>query len=107
MSRYERNKGILIPISSDKLTEAYAKEQIGKELYEWYDSYLDMFNEEPYEFGHHEIKGQLYKVKFEIEAGDEQVEFARVSEEKDGSIVFDTQHYNGGACWSEVVENEL
>lgn len=88
MSDYERNKGKLIPTGID--TENFSEED--------FDNLFDN--------GYVEVDGEIYKVEWEIRRGDFEG-FAEVSENEDGSIDFHTYHYNGGAHWSEVVENAL
>ena len=52
------------------------------------------------------IDGEIYSVEWEIKRG-ELYDFAYVDEHEDGSISFNTWHYNGGGHWTEVVEEAL
>lgn len=90
MSDYERNKGKLTPVYMD--TEHFTED-------DW-----DYIQEE----GFVVIEGEVYQVEWEIErATDSDMEFADVTGNDDGSIDFHTYHYNGGAYWTEVVEDAL
>lgn len=106
MSEMEHNKGKLIPFD---LTEEVAKALVeGKKEtldhetyleqveidYTWYDEDLAYLN------------GKYYKAQFEIQGG-ELYGFAEAVANEDGSIDFNTYHYNGGAHWTEVVERAL
>lgn len=88
MSDMEHNKGRLIPTGID--LELYDEDAI-EELYE-NDIVI--------------IDGEAYKVEWEIECG-ELYDFAYVDQHEDGSISFNTWHYNGAAHWTEIVENAL
>lgn len=89
MSDYERNKGKLIPIHID--TEHFTDEE-----WETYE-----------ENGFAVIDGEIYEVQWEVKQENDVPEFAQVSKNPDGTIDFHTYHYNGGAHWTEVVENAL
>ncbi|MNW02099.1 hypothetical protein D3C71_1978350 [compost metagenome] len=69
-----------------------------------------MFDEEAFEAytenGFVVIDGEIYAVEWEVQRG-ELYGFAYVDEHEDGSISFNTYHYNGGAHWTEVVERAL
>lgn len=88
MSEMEHNKGKLIPANID--TENFTEE--------------DFENLE--DNGFVLIDGEVYEVDWEVRHGDA-YGFAYVTENKDGSIDFITLHYNGGAHWTEVVEDAL
>lgn len=88
MSEMEHNKGKLIPTNID--TELF---------------YEDTF-EEYSENGFVVIDGEIYAVEWEVQRG-ELYDFAYVDHNEDGSIDFNTYHYNGGAHWTEVVERAL
>ena len=108
MSEMEHNKGKLIPFS---LTEEIAKalvEAKGESLESDYSSYLEQL-ETDYTWYDDDLvymSGGYYKVDFEIKGG-ELYGFAEAKQNEDGSIDFNTYHYNGGAHWSEVVERAL
>ncbi|MNG18263.1 hypothetical protein D3C84_1023130 [compost metagenome] len=88
MSDMEHNKGKLIPTNID--TENFTED--------------DFENLE--ENGFVVIDGEVYSVEWEIKRG-ELYDFAYVDENEDGSISFNTYHYNGAAHWTEVVESAL
>lgn len=88
MSEMEHNKGKLIPVDVD--TEHFTEED--------YEQYT--------ENGFAVIDGEIYEVEWEVRRG-ELYDFAYVTENEDSSIDFNTYHYNGGAHWTEVVENAL
>ena len=89
MSDMEWNKGKLIPVNID--LENYDEDSLEDLLHD-NDWYL--------------IDGEVYSVEWEVKGG-ELYEFSHVKENEDGSIDFNTYHYNGGGHWTEVVENAL
>ncbi len=89
MSDYERNKGKLIPVGVD--TEHFTDDE--------FDTYR--------ENGFAVISNEIYKIVWEVERFTDYVEFADVTETDNGTIYFHTLHYNGGAHWTEVVEESL
>ena len=91
MSDMEHNKGKLIPVALDN---KYL------ELDQW--ELEDVLDEQ----GLVMIDHQAYKIEWEIKRG-ELYGFAYVDQHEDGSISFNTWHYNGGAHWTEVVEEAL
>ena len=88
MSKMEYNKGKLIPVNV-KYEDCDFDE---------YDEYL--------ENGYACVNGEIYKVDWENQSEDLD-EIARASVYSDGTIDFETYHYNGGAHWTEVVEYAL
>lgn len=105
MSEMEHNKGKLVPF---KLTEEVARKLVfNKEgdyvLPDYCDTYLDQVSDDPTYYGLAVIKGKYYAVEWEVQRG-ELYDFAEAKKNADGSIDFNTWHYNGGAHWSEVVE---
>ena len=106
MSEMEHNKGKLIPFD---LTEEVAKvlvEAKNEELE--YETYLEQVESDYtwYDEDLAKIAGKWYKVEFEIQRG-ELYGFAEAEMNEDGSIDFNTYHYNGGGHWPEVVEGAL
>ena len=89
MSEYERNKGKLIPVDVD--TEHFT--------YDDFDTYI--------ENGFEVIDGQIYEVEWEIQRDTNCGDICEVVENNDGTINFHTYHYNGGAHWTELVEDAL
>ena len=88
MSEMEHNKGKLIPTGID--LELYDEDAI----------------EELEENGLVVIDGEAYQVEWEVKRG-ELYDFAYVDRHENGSITFNTYHYNGGGHWTEVVEEAL
>lgn len=88
MSSMEYNKGRLIPTGID--TEHFTEE-----------NWDDMFHE-----GFVNIDGELYSVEWIVQRG-EVPTVLNVKVHEDGSIDFETYHYNGGGHWTEVVEEAL
>ena len=101
MSCTERNKGKLTPVTIEDIKKEYPSEfkpedpdfEEGEFFYETSGKYV-------------KLKGQYYKIDWEAR-GDTDLDFADVTKQEDGSILFHTMHYNGGAYWTEVVEDEL
>jgi hypothetical protein len=89
MSDYERNKGKLIPVGVD--TENFSDED--------FEAYT--------ESGFAVIDGEVYEVQWDVERDDDAPEFADIHVNEDGSIDFHTYHYNGGAHWTEIIEDAL
>lgn len=88
MSGPERNKGRLIPTGID--TESFDDDAI--ETYE--------------ENGFVVIDREIYKVEWDVKSSNYEY-FADVKVDERGVIHFHTLHHNGGANWTEVVENSL
>lgn len=89
MSEMERNKGKLIPVDVD--TEHFTEED--------YETYQ--------ENGFVVIDNQIYEVEWETQRDTDCYDFADVIENDDGTINFHTYHYNGGAHWTELIEDAL
>lgn len=111
MSRTEINKGTLIPLER-KVDEDFAKEMCSKEEPNLigYDTWLEMF-EDDYDYYYNgliKINGEYYTVEWEIKGADpDDPDFSFTKINSDGTINFHTCHYNGGASFSEVVEDDL
>lgn len=109
MSDMEHNKGKLVPFD---LTEEVAKtlvEARGEELdLDTYETYVEQVGDDSdrYDESLCQINDKWYKVEFEIERG-ELYWFAEAKENEDGTVDFNTYHYNGGGHWTEVVEEAL
>jgi hypothetical protein len=104
----EHNKGKLIPFEMNEEVAKALVEAKGETLDEDYDSYLEQVKDDCTWFDEDlcEINSKWYKVDFEIRRG-ELYGFAEAKTNEDGSIDFNTYHYNGGAYWTEVVEGAL
>lgn len=85
MSEMEYNKGKLIPTGMG--TENFTDE-------DW---------DNLYDEGLVEIDGEVYSVEWIVKRG-EIPSCLNVNCNEDGSIDFETYHYNGGGHWSEVVQ---
>lgn len=112
MSEMEYNKGTLIP--SDLTLEDLAKKYVPDEKYfpqEVYSSRVEMLMDDWGYYLDDEgillIKGKPYTVKYEIEGQEWLEELANIEQEPDGSIKFETYHYNGGGNLEEVIESKL
>tara|TARA_R110000744_G_C19371770_1_gene563195 strand:- start:54542 stop:54874 length:333 start_codon:yes stop_codon:yes gene_type:complete len=108
MSNYEHNKGKLTPFN---LTEEVAEQLVearGESFDDFYETYVEQVGDDPswYDEKLVEVNGSWYKVEFEIERGDIDG-FAEAKLNQDGTIDFNTYHYNGGGHWTEVVEGAL
>ena len=89
MSEYEHNKGKLIPVDVD--TEHFTCND--------FDTYI--------ENGFEVIDNQIYEVEWEIQRDTNCGDICEVVENADGTINFHTYHYNGGAHWTELIEDAL
>jgi len=89
MSDMEHNKGKLIPINLD--LENYDE-----------DTLDELLHDNDWQL----IDGEVYSVEWEVKRG-ELYGFGQAKQNEDGSIDFNTYHYNGGGHWTEVVENAL
>ena len=110
MSRTEFHTGKLYPVKIETSLEETCRNianRHGIELGEdWQEDFRDGFNEyevtEEY-FIHGE---KLYRVIDHVESEDEEY-FMKLSRNSDGSISFMGQFYNGGTCFSEMLEESL
>jgi hypothetical protein len=106
MSDMEHNKGKLIPFD---LTEEVAKALVEAKNEDLeYETYLEQVESDYtwYDEGLAYVGNRYYKAEFEIQGG-ELYGFAEANMNEDGSIDFNTYHYNGGGHWTEVVEGAL
>lgn len=95
MSDYERNKGKLEKVSAEAIKNEFPD--------------VD-FDDLPWTTdGKYEKVGEgFYRVYWEVNGATDVPKFAEVSESPDGRFIdFHTYHYNGGAHWTEVVEDAL
>lgn len=97
MSDMEHNKGKLIPVSYKEIEKAIPPLE-GEDRYDHMDRI--------YDGSFVNLGDKLYRVEWEIKRG-ELYDFAYVDKNEDGSINFNTWHYNGSAHWTEVVEGAL
>lgn len=110
MSNYERNVGKLKPVT---MTAKKLELILGKMVSEVQSDGFDINDEDQWR----EIIGE-YGLPYALlgddwyyiieHRNDRNVEgWAEVTKHEDGTYSFDTYHYNGGAHWTEVVEDEL
>lgn len=107
MSRTEFHTGKLYPVKIETSLEETCKSiaaRHGVELGEdWQEDFRENFNESEEYFIHGE---KLYRVIDHVESEDEEY-FMRLSRNLDGSLQFIGQFYNGGTCFSEMLEEAL
>ena len=115
MSRTEFHTGKLYPVKIETSLEETCRsiaKRFDIELSEdWKEDFMDSFDEytnkrrsQPEEYFIHGEK--LYRVIDHIESEDEEY-FMRLSRNSDGSLQFIGQFYNGGTCFSEMLEEAL
>jgi hypothetical protein len=115
MSRTEFHTGKLYPVKIETSLEETCRsiaKRFDIELSEdWKEDFKDAFDEyatkvtsQPEEYFIHGEK--LYRVIDHIESEDEEY-FMRLSRNSDGSLSFIGQFYNGGTCFSEMLEEAL
>lgn len=91
MSDMEYNRGKLIPTGID--IDDYRESP---------DELEDLLHDNGFEV----VCGEIYEVEWQNKR-EELYGFQRVSKNDDGTINFETYHYNGGGHWTELVEDEL
>jgi hypothetical protein len=97
----------LIPFElTEEVAERFVKAK-GHELS--YDNYLDQFEDDPSWYAEDIVKvaEEWFEVHWEVEREQDVYCIAEAQRNADGSIDFHTYHYNGGAHWTEVVEDAL
>ena len=115
MSRTEFHTGRLYPVKIETSLEETCRsiaKRFDVELSEdWQEDFRDSFDEhtnkkrnQPEEYFIHGEK--LYRVIDHIESDNEE-DFIKLSRNSDGSISFMGQFYNGGTCFSEMMEESL
>lgn len=104
MSDYEHNKGKLIPLGP--MDEERAERLIGG-IPEWASTAIEAIDDDPENYGIVKIGAEYYRVEFEVNGGQMISEFCTIEKKDNGVILFNSQHYNGGAHWTEVVEEAI
>lgn len=115
MSRTEFHTGRLYPVKIETSLEETCKSIAARfdvELSEdWQEDFMDAFDEyttkiisRPEEYFIHGEK--LYRVIDHIDSEDDEC-FMKLNRNSDGSISFMGQFYNGGTCFSEMLEEAL
>jgi hypothetical protein len=115
MSRTEFHTGRLYPItikvSLEDTCRTIAKRfdiELGED---WQEDFKDKFDEYSNKKGHASEEyfihdENLYRVMDHVESEDSDY-FMRLNKDEDGSISFIGQFYNGGTCFSEMLEEAL
>jgi hypothetical protein len=115
MSRTEFHTGRLYPVKIEKNLEETCRAiatrhniELGED---WQEDFRENFNE--YEYKRERVPEEyfihgekLYRVIDHEESNDEEY-FMKLSRSEDGSISFIGQFYNGGTCFSEMLEEAL
>lgn len=105
MSEMEYNKGKLIPTD-------YDYQDLFDELSGDYDQLSERYTvkewcrDNLFDSGYEILNNKIYRVVYEIECG-ELYHLCNVQKLPDGSMTFETYHYNGGGHWIELVEKKL
>lgn len=105
MSEFELNTGILVEISMEDINRLI--EERGVNIHEYYDLpelVHEEFTENPEII---EVGGKYYEVKNHVHQYGIYHNICEVAKLPDGSIKFLTYHHNGGAHWTELLEDEL
>lgn len=94
MSSIERNKGTLYPVELSEVLNKYPDADIND--LEWCTGgeYVN-------------ISSNIFKVKWVVRYAEDDIYFADVGINPDGSIDFHIVNYNGGSNWTEFVEDVL
>lgn len=104
MSGMEYNKGKLIPV--DRPFKDIFEDVCGVDVDPPYGTYEEYVRDAFEEFGYVVLKGKPYEVIWESNS-QELYEINNTVVLEDGSISFETYHYNGGGHWTELVEKKL
>jgi hypothetical protein len=105
MSGFELNTGILVEITMDKLNKLIQERGIvADEYYDFRELVYEEFSENPEII---EVSGKYYEVKNHIHQYECYDNLCEITKLPDGSIKFLTYHHNGGAHWTELLEDEL
>jgi hypothetical protein len=115
MSQTEFHTGRLYPMNFGKDLEGWCRRvatankiELGED---WQEDFRDAFDEYANKIGNAKeeyfIQGEnLYRVIDHVQNEDEEY-FMKLSRNADGSISFISQFYNGGTCFSEMLEEAL
>ena len=117
MSRTEFHTGRLIPVHIDTTLEEKCIDiafehnvTLATQVDDWQEEFMDEFGEwgakrhnRPEYFIH---KGSLYLIRDHVELEDNDY-FMHLTKHDDGSISFIGQFYNGGTCFSEMLNESL
>lgn len=94
MSRMEYNKGKLFPTTLEEVLKDFPNADIDDLSWETRGEYTI-------------INNKIFKVVWEVERGEDPPELLNVTKHSDGSVEFETYHYNGGAAWEEIIWNKI
>lgn len=107
MSETEKHKGKLIPLEFEGTTEEQAKqacEYMGFEKRDYHEDWLDCFKDEGYRIAHF-FNDKFYRI--DDEELDPYDGYANASMNEDGTIDYELQYYNGGASFTEVLDDAM
>jgi hypothetical protein len=107
MSGFELNTGRLVEISMEDLNKLIEDRGINAYTDEYYDLrelVFEEFTEDPEII---EVNGKYYIVEGHNHEYECYSNLCEVTKLPDGSIKFLTYHHNGGAHWTELLEDEL
>jgi hypothetical protein len=104
MSEKEINRGRLVP----EIREVHAIANEAVNLVPSYaESKIDAFTGDPSNYGYEYINGTYYKLE-DHSCEDDTDDMCEMDINPDtGEITFMTKHYNGGAHWTELIEDKL
>ena len=108
MSNMERSKGTLTPVLFD-YPEEWAEKvalEMGEVTHEGYNTFLEMVTDAPGYYGFVFMNNTFYTVDYGYQ-GEDTDDYCNIVEYSDGRVEFDAYYYNGGCCWTEMVEEEL
>lgn len=98
MSDFERNKGRLFLVEETEMKN-WANERMIT---------FDNLTNDPYNYGFVQIDGLWYRVEYDIESDyNADPTYAHVNIMSDGTIEFETYHYNGSGTEFDLIEEEL
>lgn len=95
MSSIERNKGVLREVTVHQIRDEFPDVDLNDLGWDTSGKYV-------------RIGGNYYEVFWEVRGEEDCSYFCEVEkDDRNGSIHFHTLHYNGGAYWTELLEEEL
>lgn len=103
MSDYENHTGKLRLVVPN---EGESTSDLRKRIYN--EKYLENpnYDDDDYYEDYIEVKGNIYKVIEHYESYDD-LDGCILNKNQDGTISFITRFYNGGTCFSEMIEEAL
>lgn len=118
MSDYERIKGKVVFVGrlTEEEREAYIKSKYNEyadepvnEIPEYYDSWYEAFNDVYWDRDLQFILIDKYSLWFAYDLTEMEVDdyYCYVTPTNEKEFEFDTQYYNGGCCWRDMLYDEL